>query len=80
VFLAALRHPGALDGPAIRYLTPDHCAQPGVSDWVEANWLEVVKIIGRERAAEVARDILVAREAEEGGPLLVQHAVERQRG
>jgi hypothetical protein len=57
-----------------------------MSDWVEANWPEVVKIIGRERAAEVARAIVVAGEAEEGRPLLVEpgqrtadYAVERQR-
>ncbi len=61
VCLAAVQQ----SGWAVGYLTPEQCAQPLVSDWIMEKWEHCAELLGEERAKEVVRAILAARQGGE---------------
>ena len=73
VCLAAVQQ----DTAVMRDLSAADCAQPLISDWIEANWKDVVKLLGRDKAREVAQAILDARQADAEG---AQAGYERPKG
>ena len=63
VCLAAVQQ----NGYAIEHLTEAQCAQPLISDWIDEHWEQVAKLLGRDKAREVAQAILDARQADAEG-------------
>ena len=53
------------DGEAIGVLTPDQCAQPSVSEWIEAHWDQCAQILGQQRALGLAQAMVSAAQQQE---------------